>query len=181
MKKELAHKLNDISHLLCGVDPSNKFQFFWYNFKTTVTHAIPYQVRNFYYYHIRTIWNPQHSRIRKVIPKHWMDLDYVIQTVNFEIIKSFYEDEYDKGIVDWDGSGKQVQAFAQWLTKAYQYITVERPELERKLSDSYPTEPTPNRNYEELYGQVDYYEKLIEEKDTKVLVQLMKYRSFMWT
>ena len=59
---------------------------------------IPYPIREFYYNRIKTIWAPQHGRIRKAVPRYWWDLDHVLQVVNFEIIKSFYEDEYMAGI-----------------------------------------------------------------------------------
>jgi len=55
---------------------------------------IPFRVRNFYYEKIRSIFKPQHQRIRKIIPRTWCDLDSVFLKVNFEIIKSFYEDEF---------------------------------------------------------------------------------------
>lgn len=181
MKKQIAHKLQDISYLLAGVNPKNKLQCLWYRATNEIRLLIPYKVRDFYWKHIRTIWAPKHSRIRKAVPRYWMDLDYVIESVNFEVIKSFYEDEYKDGMVDWDGSGKEAKKFAKWLEKVYTYITVERPDLEAKMNASYPTEPCKNRNYDELYSKVDYYEKLIEETDTKVLIELIKYRKFMWT
>lgn len=181
MENQISHKLKDISYMLAGVDPKNKLQILWYKLTNEIRLLIPFSVRDYYWKHIRTIWNPKHSRIRKAVPRYWMDLDYVIESVNFEIIKSFYEDEYKDGVVDWEQSGKEAKKFTKWLEKAYQYITKERPELEASMSASYPSEKIKNKTYHELYGKVDYYEKLIEETDTKVLTELIKYRKFMWT
>ena len=167
--------------MLNGVNPDNKLKIYWWEFKQTLTYLIPYQIRDFYWKRIKTIWKPQHSRLRKASPRYWLDLDHILQDVNFEIIKSFYEEEYLNGCVDWEGSGKEAQKFTKWLEKAYKYITIERTELQKKLDASYPTKPSKKRNYDELYAQVHYYENLIEETDTKILIELVKHRRAMWS
>jgi hypothetical protein len=131
---------------------------------------IPYQIREFYYNKIKTIWKPQHTRIRKAVPRHWMDLDHVLQEVNFEIIKSFYEDEYKADIVDWEGTGGESLEFVKWLEEAYTYITSYRKVLEKQIDNAYPN-----------YKKVDKLEQEMEKKDTKVLIDLVKWRRHMWT
>jgi len=131
---------------------------------------IPYQIREFYYNKIKTIWKPQHTRIRKAIPRHWMDLDHVLQEVNFEIIKSFYEDEYLAGIVDWEGTGGDSLKFTKWLEETYTYITSYRKVLEKQIDNAYPN-----------YKKVEKLEQEMEKKDTKVLTELVKWRRHMWT
>lgn len=131
---------------------------------------IPYPIRDFYHKHIRTIWRPQHSRIRKVIPKYWMDLDHVLQDVCFEIIKSFYEDEYKADIVDWEGTGGDALVFTKWLEEAYTYVTSYRKVLEKQIDNAYPN-----------YKKVEKLEKEMEDKDTKVMIELVKWRRHMWT
>ncbi len=145
---------------------------------------IPYQIRDFYHKHVRTIWKPQHSRIRKVIPKYWYDLDYVLLQVNFEIIKSFYEDEYTDGPVDWNADERH-QKFAEWLEAAYGYIKWTRPQLEAEVEAAYPKAGErfgiEKASYKELYGEVDRLEKHIHKMDTKVLTELINNRDFLWT
>ena len=51
-----------------------------------IINRIPYSIREFYYNKVKTIWKPQHSRIRKAVPRYWWDLDGVLLNVNFEII-----------------------------------------------------------------------------------------------
>ena len=131
---------------------------------------IPYQIREFYYNKIKTIWKPQHTRIRKAVPRYWWDLDHVLQVVNFEIIKSFYEDEYKADIVDWEGTGGDSLKFVKWLEEAYKYITVDRKELEKQIDNAYPN-----------YKKVDKLEQEMEKKDTQVLIDLVKWRRHMWT
>lgn len=131
---------------------------------------IPYQIREFYYNKIKTIWKPQHSRIRKAVPRYWWDLDYVLQEVNFEIIKSFYEDEYKADIVDWEGTGGDSLKFTKWLEEAYKYITIDRKELENQIDNAYPN-----------YKKVEKLEQEMEKKDTEVLIELVKWRRHMWT
>ena len=131
---------------------------------------IPYPIREFYYEKIKTIWAPQHGRIRKAVPRYWWDLDHVLQVVNFEIIKSFYEDEYKADIVDWEGTGGNALKFTKWLEEAYKYITQDRPALEKQIDKAYP-------NYE----KVEKLEQKMEDKDTEVLIDLVKWRRHMWT
>jgi hypothetical protein len=166
---------------------------------------LPYNWQRFYYDKVKTIFKPHHSRLRKVIPRQWHDLTSLIVDVNFEMIKSFYEDEYSKGIVDWE-SDEHHSKFAKWLEDSYKYITVERPILEKQMNDSYPEtkwddmfgEPKKDdhgnvtrtmksceerygKPYEEIYGEVNRLETLIDKKDTEVLTELIKNRNYFWT
>lgn len=167
---------------------------------------VPYRWQRFYYDHIKTIFKPHHSRLRKAIPRQWWDLSGLIIEINFEIIKSFYEDEYSKGIIDWN-SDKYHKKFAAWLEASYKYITVERPELEKQKDASYPEttdfsdwfgeenvdkhgnvtrtmktcEERYGKSYEEVYAEVNRLEELIDKKDTKILTELIKNRNFFWT
>lgn len=141
----------------------------WF-YQDNIRRYIPYQVRDFYWMHIKTIWKPKHCRIRKAVPRHWMDLDHVLQSVNFEIIKSFYEEEYKADIVDWEGTGGAAIKFVKWLEEAYTYITSYRLVLVKQIDNAYPN-----------YKKVEMLEKEMEDKDTKVLTELVKWRRHMWT
>jgi hypothetical protein len=179
---------------------SNKFGF-W-----DIWDIFPYRYQRFYFDKIKPIFKPFHSRIRKVIPRQWSDLTQIIIEVNFEIIKSFYEDEYSKDIVDWNSDEHHIK-FSKWLESAYKYITVERPELEKQKDDAYPKtddfsdwfgEEKTDKNglvtrtmktceerygkpYEEVYAEVNRLEALIDKKDTKVITDLAKNRNYFWT
>lgn len=175
--------LDKVSLLLNKVNTNNKLSLFWYDLKTRIKYAIPFKIRDFWYYKVRTIYKPQHSRIRNSIPKHWMDLDYVLIAVNFEIIKSFYEDEYKGGLIDWNSDARH-KKFAKWLESSYKYITVERKNLEKQTEDAYPDlskVKSGKKTYKDLYGKVDELEKEMFEKDTKVIYELLKNREFLWT
>jgi hypothetical protein len=158
-------KLSD----LLGGKPSWQFRVRWF-IQYEIIRRIPYQIRDFYWMKVKTIWAPKHSRIRKAVPRHWMDLDHVLQEVNFEIIKSFYEDEYKAGIVDWEGTGGDSLKFTKWLEEAYIYITSYRKVLEKQIDNAYPN-----------YKKVEKLEKEMEDKDTKILTELVKWRRHMWT
>jgi len=173
-------KLNDIDNIFQRTDNRSRLYLYWWGIKDRVYYATPYCVRDFFYKHIKTIWAPKHSRIRKAVPRHWIDLDGILLLVNFEIIKSFYEEEFEKGIVDWEGSGPEAVKFASWLENAYKYITEERPALEKKMDEAYPDFEAKG-TYKQLYKKVDYYEALIEKTDTKILTELVKFRKHLWT
>lgn len=147
-----------------------------------------------YLYPMRCWFNPRHKKLRKSIPKTWSDSVELVRLVNFAIITEFYEDEFNNDTVDWT-CDKAHRDFSLWLKKSYKYIIVTRPELENKLSKSYPKfddsyvddkgywhiSKTDKRPYEVRYKKVIYYEKLIKDGDDKVLTELIAYREFMWT
>lgn len=167
--------------------------------------VLPYKWQRLYYDHIKTIFKPHHSRLRKAVPRQWWDLSGLIVDINFEIIKSFYEDEYLKGLIDWESDDNH-KKFAQWLEGAYKYITVERPDLEKQMNAAYPPADFDNlfeepetdkygnvtrrmksceerygKTYEEIYGEVNRIEALIDKKDTKIITEMVKNRNYFWT
>lgn len=161
----------------------------------------PYSWRMAYYDKIRPIFNPQNRKIRKAVPRIWMDVSEMILHVNFEFIKAFYEDEYKADIVDWEAT-EHHKEFAEWLEGAYQYITNIRPQLEINLQNAYPPhkefdemfKPIVEKNgnkkyqliedsvpYEVRYREVNRIEEEIENRDTEVLTELIKRRDYFWT
>ena len=161
----------------------------------------PYGWRMYYYDHIKTIFKPNNSRIRKAIPRQYSDISGLVVDVNFEFIKAFYEDEYKADIVDWEAT-EQHSEFAKWLESAYTYITKDRPQLQKDLDSSYPPHkdfkdmfaPIVDENgkkmfqmvddgvpYEVKYKEVNRIEELIENKDTEILTELIKRRNYFWT
>ena len=165
---------------------------------------LPFGWKIRYYDKIRPVYAPQNKRYRKAIPRTWVDTSHLIEIVNFEFIKGFYEDEYLHGHTDWEGTGEHAVTFAHWLESAYDYITVERPQLEKDMDNAYPPLRPLNEmfipcetdekgkvkmfkmvddglSYEEKYGEVNRLEQLIQDKDTEILTQLVKYRHFFWS
>ena len=164
---------------------------------------LPYRWSMWYYDKLKPIFKPKHARLRKAIPRQWCDITSLIVDVNFEFIKTFYEEEYVDGIVDWSAT-EHHQEFATWLERTYIYILNERPELEKQKDEAYPKrDGCLFDNFEEItdeqgrklykfketgvsyevspYGEVSRLEKLIEDKDTEILTQLIKRREYFWT
>lgn len=162
---------------------------------------LPYKWNMYYYEHIKPIFNPCNTRIRKSVSRTWKDISHLMVDINFEMIKVFYEDEYKADIVDWEATEHHSE-FAKWLESAYNYITKERPQLEKDLENSYPPlpdfdkifKPTIDENgnkrfemfddgipYEAKYKEVNRIEKLIEDKDTEILTEFTKRRNYFWT
>jgi len=166
--------------------------------------VLPFGWKIRYYDKIRPIFAPQNTRYRKAIPRTWSDVSHLIETVNFEFIRGFYEDEYLHGNTDWEATGEHAVEFAKWLESAYDYITVSRPDLEKQMEAAYPPYRPFNEmfvpcetdengkvkmykmvhreeSYEELYGEVNRLEQLIQDKDSDILTHLVKYRHFFWS
>lgn len=161
----------------------------------------PYSWRMTYYDKIKPIFKPQNQRIRKAIPRTWVDVTELVVTVNFEFIKAFYEDEFKADIVDWEATEQHSQ-FAKWLEEAYEYVTKIRPQLEIDLQNAYPPskpieemfERIPQEDgttriymkddgipYEVKYREVNRIEEEIEKRDTEILTELIKRRYYFWT
>jgi hypothetical protein len=161
----------------------------------------PYRFRLIYYTYISPFFKPCNQKIRKVIPRTWMDISHLMIDVNFEFIKVFYEDEYKADIVDWE-STEHHKEFAQWLEDAYTYITKDRPQLQKDLEAAYPVsrlmeemfKPIEDENgrkmfqmvddgipYEVKYKEVNRIEKLIDDIDTEILTEFIKWRHYFWT
>lgn len=122
-------------------------------------------------------FRPCHQQIRKSIPRRWVDISTLIETVNFEFIKSFHDNEMH--IIDWD-SNESHREFKEWIDNAYIYITKGRSELEKQLSAAYP--PLKRKGeYKDLYAEVNRLEKLIEDKDTEILLEMVKRRGMFWS
>ena len=162
---------------------------------------LPYGWRMTYYDKIKPIFKPQNQRIRKSIPRTWVDVTELVVTVNFEFIKAFYEDEYKADIVDWEAT-EQHSEFAKWLEGAYKYIATDRPQLQKDLDAAYPAsklidelfKPIEDENgrkvfqmvddgipYEVKYKEVNRIEKLIDDLDTEILTEFIKRRNYFWT
>jgi len=162
---------------------------------------LPYRWSMWYYDKLKPIFKPQHSRLRKAIPKQWCDISSLILNVNFEFIKTFYEEEYVDGVVDWSAT-EYHQEFAHWLELSYNWITTQRPQLEKQKEEAYPKSPSIDDMFEEIidengkkifqfkddgipyevkYGEVNRIEELIDKKDTEVLTEFIKHRDYFWT
>jgi hypothetical protein len=158
----------------------------WYMFKKDISYHIPYKIRDGWY-KLKCFFKPYGKKYRAAIPNTWTDVCVLIEDVNFALVKGFYEDEYKSGLVDWKGSGKECYKFSKWLEKAYNYITIERPKLQQDLDAAYPPLTAKRltevhwKTYEKEYGEVDRIERLIKDKDTKILNNIIKYREYFWT
>jgi len=162
---------------------------------------LPYKWNMWYYEVIKPIFRPSNSRIRNSIPRQYRDVTSLIVDVNFEFIKAFYEDEYVDGVVDWTATENHKE-FVEWLERSYTYIIDERPKLEKQKENSYPKMGPFDQLFEEIiddngkklfqfkddgipydvkYGEVNRLEKLMVERDTDILNQLIKRRDYFWT
>lgn len=192
------------NHCLKEFEENNTLSFKLRNFickKFDIWDILPYKWSMWYYDKIKPFFKPKHSRLRKSIPRQWCDVSSLIVNVNFEFIKSFYEDEYVDGVVDWSAT-EHHQEFAEWLEQSYTYITKERLFLQNELDEAYPKTSSiddmfelivdENRRkmyqmkddgipYDVKYADVNRLEKLIEEKDNDILIQLIKRREYFWT
>jgi hypothetical protein len=126
-------------------------------------------------------FKPCHQRIRKVIPNRWIDLPDLTLSINFEIIKSYVEEEMDN--VSWEHHEKYIEV-ANWLRSSYEYITKGRLELQKQFDKELEIASSSSKKgipYKERYGETNRIEALIDEKDKEVLIGLANYRQYLWS
>lgn len=149
------------------------------------------------YYHdykwkIYYLFHPQHSELHKTIAREWRDLTGIIPDFLFACIKSYVEKELNGKIPHHDikKASKFEKSllinenkFYNELKKCYQYITIERLELEKLESEEL------RRCSENKDKSLSYYKKyksyiLIERKlkyyDDKWLTWIVKFRDCLW-
>lgn len=119
-------------------------------------------------------FDPCNKNIRKAIPRKWMDLDELIRVVNFEIFLQFYDQEFKSGLVEFDSE------FSAWVEMSHMYITSTRKEIQNKIRDEFERlDKLPYK--EKKYDLIWELEKEIEDTDTELLINMMKYRGHFWS
>lgn len=133
-------------------------------------------------YAIKCFFKPYHSDIRKAIPRKWADVSGLVVDVNFAMILSFKK-EADEYCVDWDYGDHR--KFKNWLDASVKWIQEDRPAIQKQRDNAYPPYPLPEHmrgwNYDQLYGEVNKLEKIIDETDSAIIKQMVDYRYYMWT
>ncbi len=134
-------------------------------------------------YKIKCFFFPMHQEIRKAIPREWVDVCSLVVDINFAMILSFKK-EADASWVNWDGT-EEHRKFKNWLDAAADWIQKSRPELEKQKDNAYPPlgpfKDQSGKTYDELYGEVNRIEKLINDTDSNIIKQMIDYRDYMWT
>lgn len=143
---------------------------------------------------ILTFFNPRQKWLTKVIPNTWCDKVELVPTVNFAILVDFVESE--KGLsqldLNWSDDLKNGYVSQEYidnvnrvygeLKDVYTYIKVERPHLEKQLSESYPPFPdSKDVPYSVAYSEVNRIEKCLADKDTWALLKIIEHRGCLWT
>ena len=123
----------------------------------------------------------------------WHDSDSQILQANFLILKNFVEKEKPFNHIDWDYDD-EYRKLGQEIKDLYDWWTVERAKEHaalaaewNKLDLSWHTEPTENGLYHRMVWTGDdtkdlhQREEELQEKDTEMLIRLMKIRRSLWT
>lgn len=174
---------------LGDVKPS-KLQLFWW----AICDEIPYGWKMFYWNKVRSIFVPQHSRLRKVIPRVWQDKTELIPLWLYELVIDYVEAE--KGLECWEYQGEEhpCKKEAGTLWEVYNFAKTGRKELIERTNEAYPPIKTENIEewlkdinnpdrppYEVEYAEVIRLEKLLKETDDKYLTWIVVNREMFWT
>lgn len=141
-------------------------------------------------------FKPLNTEIRATIPtREWHDKVTIIRDVLFAIVVDFVEKEGGAQIIETPPDVSETERDAiisqnirnQHILNIYDWIKTERPKLEIKLSNAYPkfvnwdAFTSSNKSYDELYGEVNKIDKLIEETDANHLKWIVENRGYFWT
>lgn len=168
----------------------------WDKFALKYYWSIHRWFRDKIYYSIYYLFRPQHSELRKVIPRSYQELDYLMVEFNFALVKSLVEKQYDgieslysnylavpqvggefdKELVDrWNN-------FRQQLFNCYKYITIQRVRLQKELEDSHKFDlPATPEVWEKFFTDSTRIEQEIENLDNKWLVWIVNNKNYFWT
>jgi len=155
-------------------------QFFIRDKASDIRYFFTRKMKDYYWIAYR-FFKPCHSDIRKAIPSRWVDIHALILDVNVAMLLSFKK-EADESCVDWTFTEDQ-KKFKNWLDVAAKWFAADRPIVVKQMEDAYPPlgSKTKDKTYEELYGEVNRLEKLIDDTDSAFLKQMIEYRAYMWT
>lgn len=164
-------------------EENHPFQFFIrYSFYWFVRRKISL-VREFFSDSYRWCFKPCHVEIRAAVPRLWMDLDSVMEEVNFAIICQFQK-EANNSWLDYVNVDDQ-REFKQWMDSAVNWIRVERVALQKQIDDASESLPKRYRiDSPEFQGYCEISrtnEDLIREGDTKILKEMVEKRGYFWT
>lgn len=168
-------------------------------------------------YQIGAWFNPRQRWLTKTIPNTWCDKTALIPHLLFSCLVHYVEDE--KGLqdqIDWSEDLQKgyisqeyvdsVKETDSELRAVYNYIKVERPDLEKQHEHSYPTrirtgngiddlfvktadghstmrscEEMYGMSYKEAYAETHRLEALLEEKDMWAMQTIIKHYQKLWT
>lgn len=133
-------------------------------------------------WYIYQIFKPCHQKIRKAIPRHWVDQVELIRNVNFAFITEFYEHEFNEESFLTNESEEAVNV-VKFLKESYKYITEGRNLLQNKidleLDAAWRIDDREQRS--NMYKEIHNLEQELDNRDTDILVKLMQYREWMWS
>lgn len=137
-----------------------------------------------WYYNVKRFIKPTRPKLMKATKRHsYEDVTNLVVDVNFALILDFWYGEVVDGFVDWH-SDEQHQAIYDWLSYAVKWIESEKPMLQEEvelLLTKANKECNDGKTYELAYKDFNDMEKLIDDTDTAVVMQLAKHRDYLWT
>lgn len=117
----------------------------------------------------------------------WLDRSEGLLFVNMAMLVEFVEKEHPFEMIDWDADEPHLEA-AKELREIYEWWTIKRKiehdEHEQRFDVAYedcpslPYEPTPEQ--QKVHETLQVEEDKLDQKDTDMLIRLIKVRGSMW-
>jgi hypothetical protein len=166
-----------------------RISFWWWFKMDSGWNLIPfdwkYDVKRFKWKIHDLIW-PKQKWLN--IPRSWCDKTWLIPHVMFESIIHLVEKEREHQWADCTEEHPNWKEAGDFIKECYQFAKEERPksaaEIDRIIShgaEGWTLNRLQTMSYDEIYPNLTKLEEELEEKESKYLHGIVKYRQYLWT
>lgn len=171
------------------------FHSFWMGYYDVIhrlTHHQPFKAMARGLYWLRThTWDRYHMidirNRRNGYAWGWLDRSEGLLFANMAMLADFIEKEHPFEMIDWDSDDPHQEA-AKELREIYEWWTIRRKiehdEHERRFDAAYEDCPSfpyePTLEQQKAHEAVQAEEEKLDQRDTDMLIRLIKVRGAMW-
>lgn len=130
--------------------------------------------KRIWYTHVASRINPRSKWLTKHIPRVWADKDYIIETAVFQSLIHFWEPEGEDG-----ESVLRYQFEGDHITEYDSEHLLQLRLMHHELKEAYEWAKIRDKKFED-FTSFENEAKLIEI-DTGHLLNIIKYRKYLWT
>ena len=132
---------------------------------------------------IRFTWKPNQRWIKQHVEyKQWCEKPELIPQLLFACVINYVEPQGEDcfNTICWESTPEHSEV-EKGLRECYEYIKTGRAELQKEGDDALTVASGTQGPYEEVYGEHNRLEKLLDDTDEKYLIWIVQNRGYLWT
>jgi hypothetical protein len=141
-----------------------------------ILYPITYELKNIIYW-FKYRFHPKYWQYWLIKPKTlgigYYDPDTLMLHSCMHLLVEFFEYQLDRSHVEWFHDDDHAHAFKE-MKAIYEWWTIERVELERKIDNDYSDESKYS------YDETHYFSNILHHREQEMLHRLINIRRFMW-